>query len=127
MRAISQARESVRPATPPKRKVPGEIKKENGEVSPSEVRKMDAVLAANNLPMERIREIGESDPRLMKAILEMAASKVVTRERPKFGIRGRAASYLNSLSSGGIRNEVAGFLKPANLFPGSSMNFIPQM
>ena len=77
--------------------------------------------------MDRVRKIGESDPALMNAILEMAASKVAMHKSSMFGIRGRAASFLNSFGNAGLNNGVKGIFNPVHLFPSSNMNFNPQM
>ena len=133
MRIISSVRPNVGDGTPPRRQIPGEVSKKEGDVSPSEDRKFDAVLSAYNLPMDRVREIGESDPELMNAILEMAASKVVMRKRPMFGIKGRASAFLENyqcpLQSGALNNPRggvytgAGFLNPVNLLRESNICF----
>ena len=42
--------------TPVKKRIPGEVHQEKGNISPSEVRTMNSILSANGLEIEKLRE-----------------------------------------------------------------------
>ena len=51
--------------TPQKKRIPGEGPREKGNISPFEVRKIDRILKANRLEMEKMREIDTFHPCFM--------------------------------------------------------------
>ena len=82
MRFIKEAKEEMGERTPPRALMPGEVGSNKGEVSPSEVRKFDSILAANGMPISGLQEVGEENESLKDSILKFAASKVVGQPKP---------------------------------------------
>ena len=79
--------------TQQKKRIPGEVHWEKGNISPSEVRKMNRVLKANGLEMEKIREIDRFHPGFMRCVIDLAANCAVGVSYES-DIAQRAMNYL---------------------------------
>ena len=80
MEAVLQAKKQhsvEEKQTPEKEMIPGEVKQEKGNISPSEVRSLNTILEANGLKMEKLREIDRWHPGFLRCILNLAAESVV--------------------------------------------------
>ena len=82
--------------TPIKMKIPGEVHQEKGNVSPSEIRKMDKILNANGLNIEKVREIDTFHPGFLRCVLNLAAKSVVGVNYEGTAIAKRAMRYLKA-------------------------------
>jgi len=80
MEAVLEAKKQIsveEKQSPEKVMIPGEVKQESGNISPSEVRRMNKILKANGLKMEKLREIDRWHPGFLRCILNLAAETVV--------------------------------------------------
>ena len=89
--------------TPQKKRIPGEVRRIKGNISPSEVRKMDRVLRANGLDMEKIRDIDSFHPGFLKCVIDLAANCAVGVSYDS-NIMDRAMKYLRGKGKMGKRS-----------------------
>ena len=107
MEAVLAAKTDV-VKTPPKKKIPGEVSQKQGYVSPSEVRKMDSILRANNLDTEKLRDIDNFHPGFMRCVLDLVAKSVVGVSYAGTDIQKRAMKYLSHKRNNTVQKAMTG-------------------